>query len=298
MTAASALDLAYVHVDVFSPSPYGGNSLAVFPATGALSAEQMLRITQELRHFETIFLDPTDDPRTVRARVFDLHEELPFAGHPVIGAAAVLHLQSGLPTPMTWKIELPKKSATVSTERTGGNRWFGMLDQGVPEFLGVTDDRVAVARAFGLEVGDLSPELPLEVVSTGLRYLIVPVRPQVLARARIARDITPMLHGIGASFAVLLDDAALEVRHWNNDGIVEDIATGSAAGTIGAYRLRHGRAKGDETFALHQGRFAGRPSRLMVRPMGSSSAAGPVMVGGEVALVGRGTLAALPENAA
>jgi PhzF family phenazine biosynthesis protein len=79
----------YVHVDVFSSLPYSGNSLAVFPDARGLTAMQMLRITQELRHFETVFFEPAPQSHTVRARVFDLFEELPFAGHPVIGGAAV-----------------------------------------------------------------------------------------------------------------------------------------------------------------------------------------------------------------
>lgn len=79
----------YRHVDVFSPRPYSGNSLPVFPDARGLSAEQMLCITKELRHFEAIFLERQTDSSGVCARVFDLCQELPFAGHPVIGAAAV-----------------------------------------------------------------------------------------------------------------------------------------------------------------------------------------------------------------
>jgi trans-2,3-dihydro-3-hydroxyanthranilate isomerase len=87
--------IEYIHVDVFSRTPYGGNSLPVFPEAIGLSAQQMLCITQELRHFEAIFLEPVIEPNRVRARIFDLCEELPFAGHPIIGAAAVLHRASG-----------------------------------------------------------------------------------------------------------------------------------------------------------------------------------------------------------
>ena len=87
MTVPRQLD--YVHVDVFGDRPYSGNSLAVFPEAAGLSAAQMLRITQELRHFEAIFLAPMPDTTAIPARVFDLFEELPFAGHPVLGAAAV-----------------------------------------------------------------------------------------------------------------------------------------------------------------------------------------------------------------
>lgn len=103
-----------------------------------------------------------------------------------------------------------------------------------------------------------------------------------------------MLRGYGAQFAVLLDEASLEIRHWNNDGIVEDIATGSAAGTIGAYRLKHGLAKAGETFILNQGRFTGRPSQLRVRAEGDSRSIASVLVGGDVALVGSGRLDVRP----
>jgi PhzF family phenazine biosynthesis protein len=284
--------LEYRHVDVFTRQPYAGNSLPVFLDARGLSAREMLQITRELRHFEAIFLEPTDDPSVVRARVFDLFEELPFAGHPVIGAAAALHHATG-EHHGSWRVELPNKTVTVATERTPDG-YFGMLDQGAPEFLGGVDREEWVAPAFGLAPEDLHAQLPLEVVSTGLRYLIVPVVAGALSRARIAQDITETLHGVGAQFAVLLDESALEVRHWNNDGVIEDVATGSAAGTIGAYRLKHGLALAGETFVLDQGRFTGRPSTLRVRPEGSPQRVDRVSVGGDVALVGGGFMEVRP----
>jgi PhzF family phenazine biosynthesis protein len=253
----------------------------------------MLQITQELRHFEAIFLEPTDERSFFRARVFDLFEELAFAGHPIIGAAAVLHDSSGRTERCEWRIELPSKTITVTTEPTSTG-YFGMLDQGTPEFLGTVAADEWIARAFGLELRDLHPELSLEIVSTGLRYLIVPVVPEALNKACIVKDITGGLRSLGAQFAVLFDESTLEIRHWNNDGIIEDVATGSAAGTVGAYRLRHGLARSGEIFVLHQGRFTGRPSTLRVQPESTGSRVERVKVGGDVALVGRGVLAARP----
>jgi trans-2,3-dihydro-3-hydroxyanthranilate isomerase len=287
------VSLAYRHVDVFSRVPFGGNGLPVFTDAADLTAEQMLRITQEMRQFETIFLQPTDQPDTVRGRIFDLFSELPFAGHPIIGAAAVLHERSGAAGAQSWRFQLASKTVEVRTEVTGG-AYSGWLDQGTPEFLGVIDDGDRMAPAFNLEPRDLMDDLPMEVVSTGLRYLIVPVRPGALARARITRDVTELLHGVGAQFAVLLDESAVEVRHWNNDGILEDVATGSAAGTIGAYRLRHGLVGGGETFTLNQGQYTGRPSQLRVRPEGRRDRVETVNVGGDVAFVGHGTIEAHP----
>jgi PhzF family phenazine biosynthesis protein len=219
--------------------------------------------------------------------------ELPFAGHPIIGAAATLHDATQETAGQTWQVILPGKTVSVTTERTDRG-FYALLDQGMPEFLGLVDDRDVFAKAFNLEPGDLRADLPMEVVSTGLRYLVVPVQADVLERARIVSDITELLVGVGAQFAVLLDETALEVRHWNNDGIMEDVATGSAAGVIGAYRLKHGLARSGELFRLHQGRFTGRPSVLHVKPEGSSSVVTTVQVGGDVAFVGRGTLEVLP----
>jgi trans-2,3-dihydro-3-hydroxyanthranilate isomerase len=287
------MTMNYVHVDVFSVSPYSGNSLAVFPESQGLTTAQMLRITQELRHFEAIFLKPTAGPSTVRARVFDLNEELPFAGHPLIGAAAVLHTRCGHDGPQTWRVELPQKAVSVVTQRTERG-YYGLLDQGPPEFLATVERRKLFATAFGLSPPDLNRELPLEVISTGLRYLIIPVIGDALRRARIRNDITELLQSVNAQFAVLYDEDQIEARHWNNDGVVEDVATGSAAGTIGAYRLKHRRTQGGAAFVLKQGQYAGRPSGLRVQPEGTHDAVRTVKVGGDVALVGHGTLEVLP----
>jgi len=287
------VNLHYRHVDVFSQSPFGGNSLPVFPDARDLSADQMLRITQELRHFEAIFLQPTAHEDTVQARIFDLFGELPFAGHPIIGAAAVLHERSGARDPRGWRFALHGRTVEITTHVTPTG-FYGLLDQGAPQFLGSPEDRAAVARAFQLAPTELADDLPMEVVSTGLRYLIVPVRPGALAHARIASDITELLRGFGAEFAVLLDEAAVEVRHWNNDGVVEDVATGSAAGAIGAYRLRHGLVRAGAAFVLNQGQFTGRPSRLRVLPEGSAERVESVKVGGDVSFVGHGVIEARP----
>jgi PhzF family phenazine biosynthesis protein len=285
----------YYHVDVFADAPYSGNSLAVFPDAGGLDGRQMLRITQELRHFESIFLEPVLETR-FRARVFDLLEELPFAGHPVIGAAAVMHRLSAANGPKRWEIDLSGRTVCVDTEVNDGLYW-GLMDQGAPEFLGTTGHTLQFASAFGLDHAQLELALPLEVVSTGLRYLIVPVRSGALEHARITVDITEMLRQVNAQFAVLFDAASMEIRHWNNDGLLEDVATGSAAGAVGAYGLRHGLVPADETFVLNQGRFTGRPSRLWVRPEGSGQRIESIKVGGDVRFVGRGVLEAVPSAA-
>src|SRR5512140_3975432 len=94
--------------------------VSVFLGANALSSEQMLAITQEMRHFESIFLESTDDARRFRARVFDLVEELDFAGHPIIGAASVVHSVLREGETAEWIFELNRKTVTVTTRRTPG----------------------------------------------------------------------------------------------------------------------------------------------------------------------------------
>ncbi|MFF2367772.1 PhzF family phenazine biosynthesis protein [Streptomyces sp. NPDC058122] len=285
----------YFHVDVFSGTPFSGNSLTVFPDAAGLSGPQMQRITEEMRHFESIFLQEMNGGGdTWRARVFDLSDELDFAGHPVIGAASVLHAMAGGDTDRTWSLELKARTVEVVTKRRGSSRYASVLDQGAPQFLGrpEPDD---VASWFSLDEADLHTELRPEIVSTGLRYLIVPVRPGALARARIASDIGRRLAELGAQFAYLLDADDLEGRHWNNDGVVEDVATGSAAGCVAAYLRRHGRLEDGEQRTLRQGQYCGRPSEMTISAHGDPEHITSVRVGGEVAVVAHGRLEGLPQ---
>jgi PhzF family phenazine biosynthesis protein len=295
--------MQFQHVDVFADTPFTGNSVTVFLADGAVVTGQMLSITREFRHFESIFLWPTAAGSRWRARVFDLDEELDFAGHPVLGAAAALHDRAGGDATRQWTIELSAKTVTVQTARDGpardGTGFRATLDQGRPGYgPSVTGAAAApILHGIGLCAADLTPGLEPAVVSTGLRYLVIPVSAAALARAAItAADFAGQLAAVGAQFAYLLDPDGLEGRHWANDGRTEDIATGSAAGTVGAYLARAGRVALNQPFTLHQGRFTGRPSQIRVEPRGSAGDITRILVGGQVALVATGTLRNLPAS--
>ena len=296
-TGCSVVAVQFQLVDVFTSTPYRGNSLSVFPDAGGLSTTQMAQITGELRQFESIFLNPAGPQYHWQARIFDLFEELDFAGHPVLGAASVLHSQHGGDhVHRRWTLELTSGALTIETERRGPDTFHAALPDMAAHFLGepVGVSRTQVASWFSLLIGDLDTRLPLEVVSTGLRYLIAPLRKGALARARIShRELDVALAEVGADYAYLLDTEAGEGRHWNNDGVVEDAATGSAAGCVAAYLHRHGLLRDDQDAELRQGRFIHRPSRISIS---ARSAGGGirVRVGGEVVLVGSGRLNVLP----
>ncbi|MEV0714891.1 PhzF family phenazine biosynthesis protein [Asanoa sp. NPDC050611] len=276
--------MRYHHVDVFTGRPFSGNSVAVFPDAEALTTRQMSLITTELRHFESIFLGAGG-----AARVFDLSGELDFAGHPVLGAACVLHALRGSTPSETWTLRLPAGAVKVATTRHNPTAYAGVLDQGPPSFLG-RPSVSAMLPSLSLAPDDLDPTLPPEVVSTGLRYLVLPVRTDALARARVTTDLTAPLTALGAEFAYLLDAATMEGRHWNNDGVVEDVATGSGAGCVAAYLRSHDRIDDGKPTILRQGRFTGRPSEMTITAHGDRS----VEVGGDVVLVAEGRLLDLP----
>lgn len=285
---------AFHHVDVFAPRPFSGNSLAVFLEAEDLTGKQMLAITQELRHFESIFLQSGYNPRHYRARIFDLLEELPFAGHPLIGAACVLHANTGTSAVENWVIDLPVRQVSVTTEKIGDYHFKALLNQGRADFI---NDKIAHLRAdiaawFNLQAGDLHDSLSPEVISTGLRYLVVPLKAGTpIARAKIViPDLDRRLDELGAQFAYLLDVDSLESRHWNNDGIVEDIATGSGAGCAAAFLRRHRRIDDGIPTILRQGRFTGRPSEITLQAHGSDTDLPSIEIGGAVSLVGEGTL--------
>jgi PhzF family phenazine biosynthesis protein len=277
-------------VDVFSATPYSGNSLTVFKLDAPLTTYQMQRITQEMRQFETILLEPLPAPDAVRAHIFTMEEELDFAGHPVLGAAAVLHQEQGAPL-ATWQFHLNRKVVTVTTEA----RPYGVaatMDQGIADFGAVIPDAAqgAILAALNLTPDDRAPGLPLQVVSTGLAYLLVPIRTG-FDRARIVQpDFGNLLARQGAQFVYVLDVARREGRTWDNAGLVEDIATGSAAGPTGAYLVRYGLAPREAPIELRQGRFLDRPSVLTV----SMRADGHVFVSGDVVYVAAGVVRVAP----
>jgi len=287
-TAAS-----YRHVDVFADAPFHGNGLVVaFCGTLDVEAEQLRRVAEEMRQFETIFLGPVGaDGTTVRARIFTVEEELPFAGHPVVGAAAALHERVAADAPdAEWCFLIQDRPLRVVSHRD--DAYYGAtMDQGIPEMSPPQNDRRReLATALNLTLDDLAP-LPLQVISTGLPYLIVPVAGGALVRARISTgDFESVLASVGAKFVYVLDAEQREGRTWDNSGDVEDVATGSAAGPAAAYLHLHRLADPGEPLRLAQGRFVGRPSSITV----TRADDGHLWVGGPVRPVASGTFDGFP----
>jgi trans-2,3-dihydro-3-hydroxyanthranilate isomerase len=284
----SLRDFPFSLVDVFAREPLSGNGLSVFLLDAELPASMMQRITQEMRQFETIFLRSLG-ASTFDARIFTMEEELSFAGHPVLGAAAAMHADFH-PSAEVAGLEFVIHGRRIAvTSRRDRETYLAEMDQGEA----LVDEPVPPAKiapllqALSLRTQDLVAGLPLQVISTGLPYLIVPVGAN-LERARIViSDFEALLATVGAKFVYVLDVGRREGRTWDNDGRVEDIATGSAAGPAAAYLVAHGLALHDEVITLAQGRFLGRPSELHAIVRGDRAG---VIVRGRVCLVGDGAL--------
>lgn len=287
MTRPATRHLEYWQLDVFAEQPLNGNGLCVFPDARSLSAAAMQALTVELRQFESIFLFPGQTPEQFGVRVFTVEEELPFAGHPLIGAAALLHHLYCPSEQAQWLLQLSGKSVPLSSKRCAQG-FYAEMDQGLAEFGPVLPLQAVLGFAsdFGLSECELDMRYPARVVSTGLPYLLLPVTAVGLAKARQQRLLTEALRQCGAAFVFLLDVDGHEGRTWDPAGLVEDVATGSAAGPVAAYLVRLGLHAAEAAFSLSQGRFVGRPSRLDV----CVGADERVRVGGAVQLLARAEL--------
>jgi trans-2,3-dihydro-3-hydroxyanthranilate isomerase len=285
-----------VQVDVFADRPLAGNPLAVFTDARGLSDPEMQALAREMNLSETTFVIPrdpeTERTRGVRTRIFTVREELPFAGHPTLGTAFVLRGETGAPEVA---LELGVGRVPVRFEDPKGTP-FGEMTQIDPIF-GEVHDRAGVARALGVRVEDLDPAAPVQKVSTGIGFVLVPFRS--LARlSALALDLeraAAWLTQRGGGFFYLVsretvDEAArLHARMIFYGG--EDPATGAAAGCAAAWMVAHGIAAPDERVLIEQGLEAGRPSRIFVRASKSGDRVHAVRVGGNVVEVLRGEVA-------
>src|SRR5690242_2634954 len=168
--------LSLVQLDVFSSRPFEGNSLAVVPDARGLSDQLMQALAREMNLSETTFVLPRDPAiereRGVRVRIFTVQEELPFAGHPTLGTAFALRGSTGAGEVA---LELNVGRVPVRFEDAAEQPAFGEMTQAEPKF-GPTHDRETVLRATSLRDGDIDPSLPIQTISTGLPFTVVPLR--------------------------------------------------------------------------------------------------------------------------
>jgi len=286
----------FVQLDVFCSEPFLGNPLAVLPDARGLNDQEMQAIAREMNLAETTFVLPRDAAvereRGIRVRIFTVQEELPFAGHPTLGTA--FHLR-GSNRAAEVVLDLNAGKVPVRFEETQGGPVFGEMTQKDPEF-GPRHDREAVVRACGLRDGDVDPSLPIETVSTGLPFTIVPLRG--LENMRNLRpdavECAAYLQASGGKFFYFVTqqtvdrEARLHARMIFYNG--EDPATGSAAGCAAAWMVAHGVVPPDDRVLIEQGVEMHRPSRIFVRASRRDDRVVNVRVGGNVVETVRGEI--------
>ena len=296
--------LDYHLLDVFTDRQFGGNPLAVFPDPPLdLKTQLMQRIAKELNLSETTFVFPPVDPANdFRLRIFTPAAELPMAGHPTVGSAyalARLGLLGRLNGAKTIVFEegVGPIAVEVLADARGQPSEVWMR-QPTPKFGDIRADRDAIASILSLSVSELHTAAPIQVVSSGLPFLFVLVK-SLAAMKRISLRLDKWrahLAGGGAEqiFAAttetVYDESTVHSRMFAPAlGIMEDPATGSASGPLGAYLLKYGLVKSGGMVS-EQGIEMGRPSFIHIRVKRDGDAFTDVAVGGACAYMGFGSL--------
>lgn len=290
-------ELDYFLCDVFTRQPLSGNQLAVFPDAGELTAEQMQGIAREMNLSETAFVfrrnTVTEAARGYRVRIFTVKEELPFAGHPTLGTAAVIRRfvsENG----RVGTVRLDENAGVIPVEfddvESTEAAIYGEMTQPTAE-LGRFHARELVAPALGLEGWDMSPDLAPQTISTGMPCCVVPLRgveQLKYMRLNAARE-AEALKATGAMFLYAIAREAegeWQARMQFYGG--EDPATGSAAGCATAYLVGNGVEPAEKKIHFRQGLAMARPSDIFGRAKVEDGKVSEVRVAGCTVFVARG----------
>lgn len=284
-------------VDVFAEEKYAGNQLAVFTQAGNLSTEEMQQIAKELNFSETTFiLSPELRAGGYDVRIFTPAKELPFAGHPTLGTAFVL--QQGILQQPVEQIILNLKVGPIPVTLTYHHQVPEVLwmRPHPPEF-GAILSAEAIAPVLSLNVDDIDLRFPIQEVSTGVPFIIVPLK-NLAALQRIKVNGEELARVVEPLQAKEIFVFCPETRDRANQfsarmfapllGIAEDPATGSANGCFAGYLVQHAYlGDGPLSVQVEQGYEIGRPSLLKLQAQKQDGTIA-VSVGGKVIAIARG----------
>jgi trans-2,3-dihydro-3-hydroxyanthranilate isomerase len=259
-------------LDVFTTKQFAGNPLAVVTDGDGLSTARMQTIAREMNLSETVFVQkPTNNRALARLRIFTTTRELPLAGHPVIGTWFLLAELGVVPASEGSIHILQQTSAGIlPVEFTfhNGRVVRVTMTQKPASFKRARFTRAALAETLGLKPSDLAASLPLEFVNTGISNLMVPVsRRSVLPRIHMNMRALAHLISTGGTMAycfAVSGRGRVFARGMVPWGTIEDPATGSAGGSLGAYLVQHGQLRASEGLTIMQGIEMGRPSEIQV----------------------------------
>jgi len=276
-------DHPYEILDVFTDTPLQGNPLAVFTAGEEVPSRLMQAAARELHLSETVFVLPGDDEADAAVRIFTPDRELPFAGHPCLGAAFVVGEHHNL---ATVRLRTGAGIVPVRLTRDHGEIVFGEMDQPIPTVEPYSDPD-ELLDALGVEA---EPALPLERYVNGPAHVIVALGDPEQVGALVPDMVALAELGLmGVACCAPIDVELVKARYFCPAfGIAEDPATGSAAGPLALHLARHGLIPFGRAVSIEQGAEIGRPSRLQARVEGDPDVTDGVVVGGSAVPVARG----------
>lgn len=266
------MERRFYTLDVFTTTRFEGNPLAVITDGDGLSPAAMLAVAREMNLSETVFVQkPTDEDALARLRIFTTREELKLAGHPVIGTWFLLAELGVVPAQEGGVHVLQQTGAgvlPVEIRFKDGRPQRVTMTQKEAAFRPAKLNTKALAGALGISPKDLHSELEPEYVSTGIFNLMVPLRNRA-SLSKIEMNMIELRKLLGKNATMAYCFAA------GNDGkafsrgmlpweLYEDAATGSAAGSLGAYLVRHKKLSPGHTLSVLQGQEMGRPSHIEV----------------------------------
>lgn len=322
----------FYQLDVFTAEPFTGNALAVFPEAEGITDDEMQRIANEMNLSETVFVLPSETALK-RLRIFTPKRELPLAGHPVVGTWNLLARLGVTPQKVEGRVEIRQELQLgvlpVEIAFTGGEPSRVIMTQGKWEAFDRVADPTGIAKfaaGLGLDLADINidKDLPIEVVSTGIRSVAVPICTlEALEGIRVNSSLLSeayLAHGAVGCYAFTFETkektSFVAARFFAPaDGIPEDAATGSAAGALSGYLVNHGATSGSavarasararsgaepgstrpveagtHSFTIEQGDFMLRPSRIFAQVDGRPGAIDRVRIGGSSVVVAKGEI--------
>ena len=286
----------FYQVDVFTNTPFSGNPLAVLFDVENISSQTMQSIAKEMNLSETIFvLPPGNLPVDFSVRIFTPDKEIPFAGHPTIGTAHILR-ETGKVISGNHTIKLSMKAGIITvTKGLTDNLLF--MDQPLPEYLSVLDCAEKIGQVLSIPISTIKlSRYPIQIVSTGLPVLLVPIN-SIKSLEKIVVNVSELnnfLHSLGVEMLYAFTDetlnssANIHARMFAPPlGILEDPATGSAAGAMGAYIFKHKIISENnlKNITIEQGYKMGRPSCIHVEIYYKYNEIKKIRVGGESVIV-------------
>jgi trans-2,3-dihydro-3-hydroxyanthranilate isomerase len=271
---------SYLVVDVFTARALEGNQLGVFLDGRPFSAEDMQRLAREMNLSETVFVLPPEGDGDARVRIFTPTQELPFAGHPVLGTAFAVGTALGTEAVV---LETGAGRVPIELERADGQVVFGRMKQPIPTWE-LFDRPVELLSALGLE----SSGLPIEVYRNGPVFVYVKF-PDERDVAGLKPDMARLNDlGVGADCFAGAGSRWKTRLFYPAGGVAEDPATGSAAGPLALHLARHGEIAFGDEIEVRQGEEINRPSLLYAKATGSAERVESIQVGGSAQIVAHG----------